>query len=99
MPEQPGTVGPGTTSFTVRGTRNGSVVVVRWDEGRLSGDPPTLDLIEVEADLTACSGHDPLVQRTPGVAHAGRGNLHDPQDAFAVVCHVFDRVNDVSEGT
>ncbi|MCM3923629.1 hypothetical protein ND748_18405, partial [Frankia sp. AiPs1] len=56
-------VGPGTESFEVRGVRNGSIVTVVWDRGVLDGDPPTLDLVEVEADLVAESRRDPLQLR------------------------------------
>jgi hypothetical protein len=38
-------------SFTIRGGRNGSKVHVTWADGQLSGDPPTVDLVRVEAEL------------------------------------------------
>jgi hypothetical protein len=41
------------TRFTVRGSRNGSKVHVHWADGHLSGDPPTVDLVHVEAELAS----------------------------------------------
>jgi hypothetical protein len=46
------------TTFTVRGGRNGSKVHVTWTDGTLSGDPPTVDLVEIEAELAALHPHD-----------------------------------------
>jgi hypothetical protein len=46
------------TSFTVRGSRNGSRVHVTWTDGTLSGDPPTVDLVQVEAELAALHPED-----------------------------------------
>jgi hypothetical protein len=46
------------TTFTVRGGRNGSKVHVTWTDGTLSGDPPTVDLVEVEAELAGLNPHD-----------------------------------------
>ena len=93
-------VGPATTSFMVSGVRNGSLVTVRWDRGTVSGDPPTLDLIELEIEFARATRHDPLVQRTPGVVAAADGPdpLRDPEQALGIVCAVIDRVTDVSVG-
>lgn len=38
-------------SFTVHGSRNGSQVHISWTGGKLAGDPPTVDLVMVEAEL------------------------------------------------
>ena len=46
-----------TRTFTVRGTRNGSLVHVTWTDGTLTGDPPTVDLLEVQAEI-ADTVHD-----------------------------------------
>lgn len=46
------------TTFTVRGGRNGSQVHVTWADGKLSGDPPTVDLVELEAELVAVNRRD-----------------------------------------
>ena len=48
------------TTFTVRGGRNGSQVHVTWSDGQLSGDPPTVDLVQVEAELAQLHPHDRL---------------------------------------
>lgn len=37
--------------FRVEGSRNGSLVHLTWNGGVLTGDPPTIDLLEVEAEL------------------------------------------------
>ena len=90
-------IGSETTSFSVSGMRNGSPVVVRWDRGHVSGDPPTTDLISVEVELVAAGWNDPLVLRTAGVsASAGADPLSDPLSALALICRVIDRVSDVS---
>lgn len=47
-------------SFTIRGSRNGSKVHVTWTEGTLSGDPPTVDLLEIEAEMVRVSKDDHL---------------------------------------
>jgi len=46
------------TTFTVRGGRTGSQVHVTWTDGKLSGDPPTVDLIQVEAELAHLNPND-----------------------------------------
>jgi hypothetical protein len=46
------------TTFTIRGGRNGSQVHVTWTDGTLSGDPPTVDLVEVEAELARMNPRD-----------------------------------------
>jgi hypothetical protein len=48
------------TTFTVRGSRNGSQVHITWTDGQLSGDPPTIDLVQVEAELARLHPHDRL---------------------------------------
>lgn len=46
--------------YTVRGARNGSQVHVTWNDGTLSGDPPTVDLMQVEAELARLHPEDRL---------------------------------------
>ncbi|EIV91554.1 hypothetical protein [Frankia sp. QA3] len=93
-------VGPGTESFEVRGVRNGSIVTVVWDRGRFDGDPPTIDLVEVEADLVAVSLRDPFQLRVDGVGGAGGAavapTVHDPESALALVIRTLDRVVQVT---
>ncbi|KJE23344.1 putative aminoglycoside phosphotransferase [Frankia torreyi] len=91
-------VGPATESFEVRGVRNGSIVTVVWDRGVLDGDPPTIDLVEVEADLVAESRRDPLQRRRDGGAGGGAAAVavNDPESAFALVVRTLDRVVQVT---
>ncbi len=93
-------VGPNTTIFSVSGMRNGSPVAVSWHRGTLSGDPPTVDLVEVEVELALTALTDPLVVRSASSsAPAHVVTLDDPQDALALVRRVFDRVFEVKVGT
>ncbi|WP_261559043.1 hypothetical protein [Frankia tisae] len=92
-------VGPGTESFEVRGVRNGSIVTVVWDRGVLDGDPPTIDLVEVEADLAAESRRDPLQRRRDGsgvAAVEAAATVGDPESALALVVRTLDRVVQVT---
>lgn len=89
-----------TTSFTVRAMRNGSPVTITWTEGALHGDPPTVDLIDVEADLAVVGGADPIARR----AGAGGGpvpvrGLQEPEFALALIRLVVDRVTDITDIT
>jgi hypothetical protein len=106
MAADPAAVGPATESFDVHGMRNGSVVRITWDRGVLAGDPPTIDLVEIEAECIAVSSRDPLVVRAgePIVAGAGAGAgagadgaslLSQPESALAVMRRVVDRVTEV----
>ncbi|CAJ61739.1 hypothetical protein FRAAL3095 [Frankia alni ACN14a] len=91
-------MGPDTESFEVRGVRNGSIVTVVWDRGLLDGDPPTVDLVEVEADLLAESRRDPLQRRRDGDATttATAATVGDPESALALVVRTLDRVVQVT---
>ncbi len=88
---------PGVT-FTLRGIRNGSLVAVTWVNGVLDGDPPTVDLVEVEADLAVAGRADPLVERLHGAGHrsgTAADLLGDPDAALELVRQVVDRVTEV----
>ena len=72
-------VGVGTTSFKVRGYRNGSVVSVTWREGALTGDPPTIDLISFDAEMAMASRSDPQFTRSLALDGGADGSpLADP---------------------
>lgn len=90
------TVGPDTTSFSVRGVRNGSAVSVTWVEGTLGGDPPTVDLIELEDELGTVGDLDPFARRSREGDAAVSGSLSDPVHALAVIRQVIDRVTEIS---
>lgn len=81
-----------TEAFAVRGVRNGSPVVVRWVDGVFSGDPPTVDLIEVELALLAAGADDPLVRRSVDAPPSG---LSAAGAALELVRRVLDRVIEV----
>jgi hypothetical protein len=83
-------------SFTVRGGRNGSQVFVTWTDGVLSGDPPTVDLIQVEAELAVLHPDDAHSWST--VNEYGRlpeHPLHDPDVAWQLISSVLDTVTSV----
>jgi hypothetical protein len=98
MSEADAQLSPTATSFTVEGTRNGSPVIVRWRDGVLSGDPPTVDLVEMEAELVVLGRSDPFALRT-GAAEAGRSSagLAEPQTALELITAVMDRITSVAE--
>lgn len=83
------------TSFTVRGLRNGSLVHVHWDHGTITGDPPTVDLLLVEAELAGVAVGDRLLERagmTPGTVSP----LIDAASAVTFICSAIDRVTEVT---
>jgi hypothetical protein len=92
------TVDAQTTAFEVRGVRNGSIVTVRWERGVLSGDPPTLDLIQVMSEIVAISATDPVRLRggTPpdvGIARSDSSHSLDrAASALDLIRLVVDRV-------
>lgn len=80
--------------FTIRGARNGSRVHVTWTDGVLSGDPPTVDLLHVEAELAATYPGD---RHTWAAVAAPGGSLpadplSDPDAAWTLITSVFDSV-------
>lgn len=96
-PRRHDTITPTTTRFTLRGSRNGSLVQVTWAGGSLSGDFPTCDLIEIEAAM-AQSGQDdaaygPLVRALYG--ELPDEPLADPRAAFRVMAQVLDSIREV----
>lgn len=84
----------GDGSFTVRGLRNGSLVHITWRAGEISGDPPTVDLIFVESDLSEVYRADPHFGGARAELHAGLAEepLADPDSAYRLIVSVMDRV-------
>lgn len=84
-------------SFTVRGSRNGSRVHITWTDGKLTGDPPTIDLVLVEAELALFHPEDR--QSWAGLAYAGAGlseqPLSDASSAYRLINNVLDTVTGV----
>lgn len=83
-------------SFTVRGGRNGSQVFVTWTDGAISGDPPTVDLIHVEAELAVLNPDDSHSWNAVRQYGALRANpLQDPDVAWHLIASVLDTVTAV----
>ena len=89
---------PTTTQFTVRGSRNGSLVEVTWKGGRLTGDFPTCDLIEVQADMARGAQGDPAYGRAVGALYGELPEevLTDPVATYRVVEQVLDAIREVT---
>jgi hypothetical protein len=79
--------------FTVTGSRNGSPVRIVWDQGRLAGDPPTIDLVLVLAAARAAVATDPMARRA--LSEVGGLSLEDAVQACELVCAVLDRLDEV----
>lgn len=80
-------------SFTVRGTRNGSLVHVTWTDGELTGDPPTVDLLEVQAEIAdSMHGDEHAARAFPMLASLPAEPLGDPASVYRLIVHVFDSI-------
>ncbi|MCW2722458.1 hypothetical protein [Pseudonocardia sp.] len=85
------------TSFTVRGTRNGSLVHVTWTDGALTGDPPTVDLLHTQAELVAVLHGDPHAANAyPELVALPEDPLTDSRAAYRLVVHVLDSVRETT---
>ncbi|MGY1813260.1 hypothetical protein [Blastococcus sp. SYSU D00820] len=87
-----------TTRFTVRGSRNGSLVQVTWAAGGvLTGDFPTCDLIEVQAAMARTAQGDPAYGREVGDLYGPLPDdpLAEPEAAYRVVQQVLDAIREV----
>lgn len=94
------TVTASTESFELRGVRNGSVVTVGWVHGRLVGDPPTVDLVEIEADLMSIASTDRFIQRADPQAMSGYSDpLARADSALALIRNVVDRITRLTVDT
>jgi hypothetical protein len=79
--------------FTVRGGRNGSQVFVTWAAGVLSGDPPTVDLVHVEAELAVLHPDDSYSwSRVNTYGELPEHPLADPDIAWRLIVSVLDSV-------
>jgi hypothetical protein len=87
-----------TTRFTVRGSRNGSLVEITWAGGELRGDFPTCDLIEVQAAMARGAQGDPAYGRQVGALYGDlpEDPLADPEATYRVVEQVLDAIRDVT---
>jgi hypothetical protein len=84
-------------TFTVRGVRNGSLVHATWTDGRLTGDPPTVDLLRTQAELVSVIRTDDVAARAyPDLAGLPAEPLADPVSAYRLIVHVFDTIRETS---
>ncbi|MHA6794378.1 hypothetical protein ACVGVM_12855 [Pseudonocardia bannensis] len=85
------------TSFTVRGTRNGSLVHVTWTDGELIGDPPTVDLLLTEAEIVEVLRDDDRAARAcPELRDLPAEPLADPIGAHRLITYVLDSVRETT---
>lgn len=82
------------TTYTVRGGRNGSRVHVTWTDGTLSGDPPTVDLMQVEAELALLHPQDRLswAHMVDPEQLLPADPLSEPTATWRLIQSVFDTV-------
>ncbi|HVW45135.1 MAG TPA: hypothetical protein VHC18_27675 [Amycolatopsis sp.] len=84
-------------AFTVHGTRNGSLVDATWTDGRLTGDPPTVDLLYTQAELVQVVHADAVAARAfPDLAALPADPLADAASAYRLIAHVFDTIRDTT---
>lgn len=84
-------------SFSVSGVRNGSLVSIRWVEGKLDGDPPTVDLIEEEVELALTNREDMLVYDhylDDLIRKCQSYPLADPAVTYYIVTRVIDTIRE-----
>lgn len=86
-----------TRSFTVRGSRNGSQVNISWTGGKLGGDPPTVDLVTVEAELAKLhpGDHQSWSHITDADGTLAHDPLADPTSAWRLIRSVVDTISTV----
>lgn len=86
-------------SFTVRGSRNGSLVHVTWTEGGiLTGDPPTVDLLYVQAEVLDSLRDDAIgVRAYPDLVRDTVMNpLTDSSSAHHLITYLLDSIRETS---
>lgn len=83
------------TTFTVKGSRNGSLVHVTWTDGVLSGDFPTVDLVLAEAELAPVVHVDGYAARAlPDLGDLTDSPLRDAATAYRLIVRVLDNVRE-----
>lgn len=67
---------------------------VTWTEGGgLTGDPPTVDLLEVQAEIAdGIQGDDHAARAFPALAALPPDPLADADSTYRLILHVFDSV-------
>ncbi len=84
--------------FAVRGSRNGSLVGLRWSTDGLAGDPPTTDLIHAELEIAAAASPGDTQRDDEIVALLTQSDgdpLADPDVVYALILRVLDSVRSV----
>ena len=85
------------TTFTVKGSRNGSLVHITWTDGEISGDFPTVDLLLTEAELVPILHADAYAARAmPDLDGLAEAPLRDPTTAYRLIAHVMDSVRETT---
>lgn len=85
------------TTFTVKGSRNGSLVHITWTDGQISGDFPTVDLLLTEAELIPILHTDAYAARAlPDLHRMADSPLADPAAAYRLITHVMDSVREAT---
>ncbi|GAA3239333.1 hypothetical protein GCM10017691_40360 [Pseudonocardia petroleophila] len=85
------------STFTVKGSRNGSLVHVTWTDGRISGDFPTVDLLLTEAELVPILHTDAYAARAlPHLDGMAAAPLQDAAAAYRLIVHVMDSVRETT---
>ncbi len=85
------------TTFTVKGSRNGSLVHITWTDGEISGDFPTVDMLLTEAELVPILHADPYAARAlPDLDGMADAPLRDAASAYRLIVHVMDSVRETT---
>jgi hypothetical protein len=78
--------------FTIKGTIRGDVYAVTWQDGRLSGDPFAVDLLQARAYAL-----DDLPVGPMGGPYTGRDHLAIALSSVFIIRGVFDEILEYSD--
>jgi hypothetical protein len=84
-------------AFSVKGSRNGSLVTVFWEPGSLAGDPPTVDLVLAQLEVVnACLDDEVCDPELGAIVRGGGGDpLAEPWSAYALLELTLDTIRSV----
>ena len=83
----------GAASFTIRGSRNGSLVTVTWVDGRLKGDFPTIALAEIYAEVARDAASDRLSPELKALHESiGSEPFANPDSTYRLLESIFDKI-------
>ena len=74
------------STFTLRGHRGDTVVEITWTDGKLSGDPHAVHMVNLIADQAEGK---PVNSLTDSTTH---DHLSNPSSAYMLMCMVFSGV-------